>query len=251
MHAGGKGSGIRNRLEQNATAWQAIPSPRPMKPIPSVVVALTLAASTGRPRSAARLARIALRWRRETRSLGDHRRVHVHRAPTRLRDAIADLTKERAARYAPAYRGSESGNQVPRSPSPAAPSRASHTACRSTSPSEWATMPRSKAICSPRRPRGRLRGRSGARRSPGRSGGSLHPPFGPGGEDNGRPLSRSPGGGDLEVLVTGPPPVAWRRPSPPCRPTLDRLGVVGDRRAAAGGLRERGGEVGDAETSAG
>src|SRR5262245_24912225 len=46
-------------LVSSTTASAAMPSPRPTKPSFSVVLALTLTASTAMPRSAARLARIA------------------------------------------------------------------------------------------------------------------------------------------------------------------------------------------------
>ena len=45
-----------------ATAWAAMPSPSPVKPRCSSVVAFTLTASTGRPKAAARLARMAGIW---------------------------------------------------------------------------------------------------------------------------------------------------------------------------------------------
>lgn len=45
-----------------ATAWAAIPSRRPMKPSPSVVVALMLTWSMLSPAIPAILARIADRW---------------------------------------------------------------------------------------------------------------------------------------------------------------------------------------------
>src|SRR5579883_860042 len=46
----------------SATAEQAIPSPRPVKPNPSVVVALTLTCEMSRRRCSARCARIAGIW---------------------------------------------------------------------------------------------------------------------------------------------------------------------------------------------
>src|SRR6476469_4166254 len=45
-----------------AIACAAIPSPRPVKPRPSVVVAFTLTCSTLRPATSAILARIEFRW---------------------------------------------------------------------------------------------------------------------------------------------------------------------------------------------
>ena len=47
---------VQERIAQfsnNTTAWDAIPSPVPVKPIPSSVVAFTLTQSTGIPRACA------------------------------------------------------------------------------------------------------------------------------------------------------------------------------------------------------
>ena len=50
--------GKAHRL-RSTEAWAAMPSTRPVKPRPSVVVAFTLTASVSMPRSAATLARMA------------------------------------------------------------------------------------------------------------------------------------------------------------------------------------------------
>src|SRR5205814_7413959 len=52
----------QNPIRMLATAWAASPSPRPVKPRPSVVVAFTLTWSTLKPAISAIRARIAVRW---------------------------------------------------------------------------------------------------------------------------------------------------------------------------------------------
>src|SRR5437764_9849842 len=71
-------------------------------------------------------------------------------APTRSR---AWLRRRRLS--APFQRGSESGKCMPMSPSAAAPSKASVTACASTSASEWPSKPNSQGIVIPPRISGR------------------------------------------------------------------------------------------------
>ena len=61
-----------------AVAIAAIPSPRPMKPRPSLVVALMLTWPTSRPRHSAIFTRIAIAIGPDARRLADKRQVHVH-----------------------------------------------------------------------------------------------------------------------------------------------------------------------------
>ena len=120
----------------------------------------------GRARASAARAR---RWRRRCRSRSRARRG---RRPT---------VRSSSSESAPAKRGSVSGKCWPMSPSPAAPSSASITACVSTSASEWPARP-PRAGC--RRRRGSAAGRARTRacrcRGPcGPSADRLHPALAP------------------------------------------------------------------------
>ena len=128
-----------------ATAMHAIPSPRPIAPMPSLVVALTL---TGAP-SASREARLHLGpVRRQLRLLADQAGVDVERrCPGACR---APCAAGRASRRRASARR-RAGSASPRSPSPAAPSSASITAWVSTSASECPARPRSCSISTPPR----------------------------------------------------------------------------------------------------
>src|SRR5690606_6484783 len=124
------------------TACAAMPSPRPVKPSFSLVVALTLTASTSTPVSLAISARIAS-------ACGPT----LGRSQTTVMSALPSLqprSRSRSLQWrtklrlsAPFQRGSEGGKCRPMSPSASAPSIASHSACSTTSPSLCASTPRS------------------------------------------------------------------------------------------------------------
>ena len=114
-----------------------MPSRRPVKPSPSVVVAFTLTRSTDRCR---RCARCWPPWRR------DAGRCAAPRRPGSGRDARCGRRARRAGRRrgagsgrttAPRHCGSEGGKCLPMSPAPIVPSTASVSACSATSASEW------------------------------------------------------------------------------------------------------------------
>ena len=121
-------------------AWAAIPSARPSAPRPSAVVALTftLGAVDAEVSGDIRADRLAVG--REPRLLRDQDQVAVRDHEAAGGDQSHHLASS-ARLSAPAKRGSSFGKCVPMSPSPAAPSSASISACRSTSPSECATSP--------------------------------------------------------------------------------------------------------------
>ena len=110
----------------------ATPSPRPVRPRPSVVVAETvtgapaasLSAASASARRAPRRGRSPITW---TATLP----MAYPAARTR-----AAVSARRAVPAAPAQAGSEVPNCEPRSPSPAADSSASQAAWAATSPSE-------------------------------------------------------------------------------------------------------------------
>ena len=120
-----------------ATACAAMPSRRPVKPSPSVVVAFTLTLSTldaGDARDACRP------WPR------DAGRCAAPRRPVSGRDGrcarrARPRDRRRGAgsgrRTTPRHCGSEGGKCLPMSPAPIVPSSASVSACSATSASEW------------------------------------------------------------------------------------------------------------------
>ena len=131
-----------------AVARAAMPSRRPVKPRPSVVVALTLTRPSSRPSSSAMRRRMASRCGA---ILGaSHSRVTstLPIAPPRARTSRR-ASARKMAEAAPFQRGSVSGKCWPMSPSPMAPSSASVRACRATSASEW---PRSVCVWAMRTP---------------------------------------------------------------------------------------------------
>src|SRR5690606_34715394 len=138
------------RRSSSATAWAAMPSPRPVKPRRSLVVALTLTAPTPTSRSAATWVRIASRCGA---SLGASQTTTLSTLETRQPcwRSSASTWRSIIRLSAPAQRGSPGGKWWPMSPSASAPSSASQIACNSTSPSEWAWMPRSKGSRTPPR----------------------------------------------------------------------------------------------------
>src|SRR5690606_37508955 len=125
-----------------ATAWAAIPSPRPVKPSFSLVVALTLTAS----RSTSQVS--AMRWRISAAcgpTLGRSQTMVMSALPSFQPHSPTRPTqwRSRPRLAAPRQRSSLGGKCTPMSPSASAPSSASHRACRATSPSLCATTPRS------------------------------------------------------------------------------------------------------------
>ena len=72
---GAYGAAVSPAAREARCASAAMPSPRPVNPRRSVVVAFTLTSSSLQPRSAARFARIAGNVRRKLRRLRDQRRV--------------------------------------------------------------------------------------------------------------------------------------------------------------------------------
>src|SRR4249919_592590 len=130
----------RSARTSNTAACAAIPSPRPVKPSFSLVVALTLTASRSIPRSAASRSRIAGACGP---TLGRSQTTVMSALPTRQpRSPINSLHRRRKARLsAPFHRASLGGKCWPISPNASAPSMASHSAWMATSPSECATTP--------------------------------------------------------------------------------------------------------------
>src|SRR3954454_1593833 len=146
--------GCRNDLHRRssrATACAASPSPRPVKPRWSVVVARTFTSPS--PIAPARRRRISSR-----------RPAMRASSPTRTQSALTSLhPAARTCPYAsvrsvsdetPRKRSSPEGNSDPMSPSPAAPSTASMSAWASTSPSECPASPRGCSSSTPPRTSG-------------------------------------------------------------------------------------------------
>ena len=129
-----RGRGATSR----ATARQATPSPRPIGPSPSARVALT---DTGPPTAPVRRSAISSVW-------GASRGVSATTVQSALatsrpaRPTMPATSASRAMLSAPAQAGSVSGKWRPRSPSPAAPSRASARAWARASASLWPASPR-------------------------------------------------------------------------------------------------------------
>src|SRR4051794_16006590 len=144
--------GAASTLTTSAVAMAATPSPRPVRPSPSVVVADT---ETGAPTAADRAA-----------SASDRRGATLGRLPTTCTDTLP-ITKpaartnravstSRSAPDAPDQRGSSVPKTDPRSPRPAAASNASQAACAATSPSLCPPQPTgSSRKCRPARCIGR------------------------------------------------------------------------------------------------
>ena len=110
----------------------ATPSPRPVRPSPSVVVAET---DTGAPTAADRAASASARRGPIFGPVADHLDGDVADVEARVAHQAA-VSVSRATPEAPAQRGSEVPKTLPRSPSPAADSRASQAAWAATSASE-------------------------------------------------------------------------------------------------------------------
>ena len=125
-----------------------MPSPRPTKPIPSLVVNLTFTSSGCRPMRAASERADVVAVRRELRA--------PRRSPSRRRATVQPWSSRKvqtslssSMRSASFQRSSVSGKCWPMSPSPAAPSSASMIAWVSTSASEWPARPALGAISTP------------------------------------------------------------------------------------------------------
>src|ERR1700761_109162 len=126
----------------------AMPSPRPVRPRPSVVVPDTL---TGAPDSAsdrtfsasarrgAILGRLPMTW---TATLPTVKPASV---------TSRNVSRSRTTPRAPAHSGRDVPNCAPRSPRPAADRRASQIAWAATSPSEWPVSPASPSQVRPAR----------------------------------------------------------------------------------------------------
>src|SRR5580693_2128405 len=131
-----------------AVAIAAMPSPRPVSPSPSVVVAERL---TGAPDSASLSTAIASARLGPT--LGRLPMTQMARFPV-VNPAAATsraVSRSSATPGAPAHSGREVPKWVPRSPSPAADSSASQAAWAAASPSEWPASPVSPSHSSPAR----------------------------------------------------------------------------------------------------
>ena len=130
-----------------AVAKAAIPSPRPTKPSPSFVVALT-ATLDGTPQSAIRGPhRVPVRT--DLRRLGRDRTSRWTMLPPRSDPASPRRRPGSGRRTRPASAASEGGKWLPMSPSAIAPRMASVSACNTTSASEWPTSARSCGIRTP------------------------------------------------------------------------------------------------------
>ena len=84
--------------------------------------------------------------RAELRLLGEDVDVHIDDAVAQLRQLARGRRPGRSASRGPCSPGSVSGKASPMSPRPAAPSRASVTACSTTSASLWPARPRGCSI---------------------------------------------------------------------------------------------------------
>src|SRR5215469_16109971 len=136
----------------SAVAIAAIPSPRPVRPRPSVVVAERL---TGAPDNAS--ASTAAASSRRGPSLGRLPITHTDTLPIVYPAAATRraVSRSSATPEAPAHSGRDVPKFTPRSPSPAADKSASHAACAATSPSECPARPVSPGHSSPARCKGR------------------------------------------------------------------------------------------------
>ena len=122
-----------------------MPSPRPVKPRPSLVVAETL---TGAPAA-------SLRTRWDSSRRGPNLGLLATNCTAMLpisKPAARTIRAASASRVtpeAPAYSGRSVPKCVPRSPTPQAENRASAAAWATGSPSEWPDSPRSPSQNSP------------------------------------------------------------------------------------------------------
>src|SRR5690349_18300225 len=125
-----------------------MPSPRPVRPSPSVVVPDTLTAA---PASAS-LSTFSASARRGA-SRGRFPMTWTATLPTTNPAAVTsrNVSRRGASPDAPAHSGRDVPKFPPRSPRPAAESSASHIACDATSPSEWPSRPASPGQCKPAR----------------------------------------------------------------------------------------------------
>jgi len=143
--AGGPDAGGASR---SAVAIAAIPSPRPVRPRPSVVVAETLTVAPPRASDRAACAsarRPAIRGRLPM--------IWTAMLPTRNPASSSSclVRSSRAAPLTPSHCAWSVPKTAPRSPSWPADSSASQIACAATSPSEWPLRPRSPGQCNPAR----------------------------------------------------------------------------------------------------
>ena len=136
----------------SAVAIAARPSPRPVSPSPSVVVA---ASATGGPPIAADNTSSASARRRARRGVLPISCTAT--LPTIQPSVLTRLTTRvsRSTPRIPDHCGSDTPTSAPRSPSPAAESRASQAAWATTSPSEWPAHPSSPGHVNPARWHGR------------------------------------------------------------------------------------------------
>src|ERR1041385_465421 len=147
---------VDQRASTVATAKTATPSPRPTKPIPSLVFALMPTSSGAMPSSPAIACAIASlytprRGRSQTMVTsggGGGKASRVMWSPAR---------RSSPSESASFHLGSESGKSAPMSPAAEAPRMASVTAWATASASEWPRSPCSKAIRWPPRMNGRPR----------------------------------------------------------------------------------------------
>src|SRR5699024_3223629 len=121
----------------SAVATAARPSPRPVKPRPSLVVPET---ATGPPIAAESTCWASARrgpiFGRAPMTCTAALATVKPASPSSLRTSVNKVTPE-----APAHSGRPVPKTSPKSPSPAAESSASHSACAATSPSEWPAQP--------------------------------------------------------------------------------------------------------------
>ena len=147
------GSTLRgSRSDDDATAMAAMPSPRPVRPRPSVVVPET---RTGPPTAALRRS-CASAGGADPGPVADHLDAPVADAepavPVRAgapRPEAGSAARPRTPATTP---GRTVPNTEPRSPRPAADSSASQSACAATSASEWPASPVSPGQQQPGQP---------------------------------------------------------------------------------------------------
>ena len=131
-----RGAGSSRRHRQGRDGQRGDPATGALVPVRFPLDALTLTASRSRPSSVAMASRIASRWRsRRGRAATIVRSTDAGRQPAAAtghgpRPAALALAIPRRVRLS-------AGKRRPRSPRPAAPSNASASAWRATSPSEW------------------------------------------------------------------------------------------------------------------
>src|SRR5438552_7122638 len=133
-----------------ATAMTAMPSPRPIQPMPSFVLAFTETCAGPVSSASESFSSMASMWGA---SLG-FSRITVTSAWTNWNPASTTFRKalfKRSSEWAPFHCGSSGGNRRPMSPSPAAPRIASVRACATASASEWPARPWAFGISTPPR----------------------------------------------------------------------------------------------------